>query len=675
VSIRLNKIARDLRASVADIAGFLRSNGFETEEDPNEILSDEIAELIRNNYTAYLVDRSRNSGNKPTAFKPETNGSEYLPVELKIIEAASREKKLIERIIGFTEFQWNFTVAKYKGECSQPIDFTVFDQVICDLLLVEKMPIEKIGSILGLDIINDPAEREILTTGLKALKDDKMVDGDDNLLFLSPTGISYAQQGVKYSTFSRKFELYFDTSFGSTNDIKNIFSNLESERVDASVTRLPNSLAAIQNLAEFQAPEIHFPAKNYLLQKVEFVGAESYSAKVWVILLENFRDNSIRTLVYDERQNKVLDILSEILDQQEPVKLKLLDQLIKLDEAIEYTQEEKKEDQIKIEQDLIEKQHEIDEAIDAQDVEKIKTIESEIFQIRRHFNSLEFEVELKRLFDETAEELWIISPWIKKATNYRIPFFEKYLKKGGKIFVAYSEPEQPGQEMALEPQLNKLLELEKKYQHFYLHQLPPFHYKNVWLRNTAENDLYYTGSYNILSFFVSQGLTHVRQEKMTRLDWDAEIQEQYLDVIARFGIKYINKAIEDLNTMCAGAPKAIDKAFLQRLKTLDNSKLLPFLNSGIDRFDEAYKELEKAKEENVNYFRRHYFEAQMESFSKRIQDLKGPIEFKLKKNWQTEYEQLRNEFMDFMDIQMGRAQEVAKAIDSLKTIPFNVKRK
>ncbi|MBK8686074.1 MAG: hypothetical protein IPN26_14480 [Bacteroidetes bacterium] len=153
--------------------------------------------------------------------------------------------------------------------------------------------------------------------------------------------------------------------------------------------------------------------------------------------------------------------MSEALDKQEHIKTELLDKLVKVDDAIEFTEEEKQNDQIEIETELIQKQIEIDEAIDNQDVGKIKELQKEVEAIKRHFNSLEFEIELKRLFDDTANDLWIISPWIKNATFKRIPFFEKYLKKGGRIFIAYSEPEEPGQVMAYDEPLNKLLDLEK----------------------------------------------------------------------------------------------------------------------------------------------------------------------------------------------------------------------
>lgn len=677
---RLSKIARDLNANISDVAEFLRTNGFDCEEDPNESFSEEIVEVIDNNFPAFIAEKRKDYKKQPTKSnklkKEEEPGTDQVPLELRIIEAGSKEKKLIERIIGFTEFDWNFTVAKYKGECSQPVEFNLFDEVLCDLLLTEQMSASKIGNILGLDIQKDPAEKEILLKAIQDLKDDKMLEGDESIMWLSDTGVDYAKNGVKFSTFTRTFELYFDQMGSSAVNVKSVFSKLKSEKTQSQVATLPSGLQEIRSLAENQAQEIHFPEKNYLLQSTEFISADSFKAKVWVILLENFRENTLRAIVYDEKQNIVVDSLSEALNKQEQIKKDLLEKLVKVDDAIEFTEEEKQTDQIEIETELIQKQLEFDKAIESQDVGKIKEIQKEVEAIKRHFNSLEFEVELKRLFDETANDLWIISPWIKWATLKRIPFFEKYLKKGGKIFVAYSEPEEPDQVMAFEEPLNKLLDLEKRYQNFYLHQLPPFHYKNVWLRKEDGNNLYYTGSYNILSFFVSQGLQKVRQEKMTRMDWNEEVQVEFADVIRQFGLKYANKAIEDFNSLCQNPPEKIDRTFLQKLKIVDYSKLKPFINQGIKQFDTAYKALEENKAENLNYYRKKYFEVRILDYRKQAEELsRQTISLDRKKSLEIEFEKLRDEFMDFLELQMSSAKEVAEMLANLKTFNFSAQQR
>lgn len=677
---RLSKIARDLRANISDVAEFLRTNGYDCDEDPNESFIDEIVEVIENNFPAFIAEKrkeyQKQSPKSNKAKKEEVPVSNQVPLELRIIEAGSKEKKVIERIIGFTEFNWNFTVANYRGECSQPVEFNLFDEVLCDLLLTEQMSAKKIGDILGFDIQKDPAEKEILLKAIQDLKDDKMLEGDESIMWLSDTGIDYAKNGVKFSTFTRNFELYFDLVGSTAANVKSVFSKLKSEKTQSQVSNLPDSLQEIRRLAEHQAQEIHYPDKNYLLQSAEFISADSFKAKVWVILLENFRENTLRALVYDEKQNLVIDSLSEALNKQEHIKTELLEKLVKVDDAIEFTEEEKQTDQIEIETELIQKQIEIDEAIDNHDVGKIKELQKEVEAIKRHFNSLEFEIELKRLFDDTANDLWIISPWIKNATFKRIPFFEKYLKKGGRIFIAYSEPEETGQVMAYDEPLNKLLDLEKRYQNFYLHQLPAFHYKNVWLRKEDGSNLYYTGSYNILSFFVSQGLQKVRQEKMTRMDWNEEVQEEFADVIRQFGLKYANKAIEDFNSFCQNPPAKIDRSYLQKLKTVDYSKLKPFINQGIEQFDTAYDELEEYKLENLNYYRKKYFEGKIADYRKQAEELsKQSISPDRKKSLESEFEKLRDEFMDFLELQMSSAKEVAEMLASLRTFNFSAQQR
>lgn len=102
--------------------------------------------------------------------------------------------------------------------------------------------------------------------------------------------------------------------------------------------------------------------------------------------------------------------------------------------------------------------------------------------------------------------------------------------------------------MADEDALNSLRELEDKYHNFYIHQLPVFHYKRVWLKANAGN-IYYTGSYNILSFFVKQGQKKYRQEEMSRLDWNSENDEEYKKIFLSFGDKYLNQAIEALRNL------------------------------------------------------------------------------------------------------------------------------
>ncbi len=674
---RLSKISKELEIGIAIIVEFLNLNGYECDENPYDELSADVVDFLKNNIFAYVSDKQKSDNvdiQTKQPKKPKTKTAEQIPLELKIIEVASKEKKLVERIIGFTDFDWHFTVAKFKGTCSQPIDFNVFDEVLCNLLSIEQMSAEKIGRILGLDIQTDPAEKEILLSAINELKKDKMIEGDESIYWLTELGKEYAENGVKFSTFNREFDLYIDLISGIKENIKNIFADLKSEKQYTNSNFIPTTLDEIKALAEQQAPEIHFPKKKFFLQDAVMQKAESFKAKVWVVLLENFRDNTIRAIVYDEKQDKTIEILSNALDKLEDEKQNLLEKLTKVsdneDFIVEFTNEEKQEEQIAIENELIQKQEEIEVAIEAQNIEKVKEITNQIFSIKRHFNSLEFEIELKRLFDETANDLWIISPWIKKyATERRIPFFEKYLRKGGRIFVAYSEPENETNVMADEDTFNKLLELEKGYQNFYLHQLPKFHYKRVWIRNNGEENFYYTGSYNILSFFVKQGLQNVRQEEMTKLDWSEENNSEYSEIFTRFGAKYLNKAINDLNDLRTNAPENIDKAFLQKVKASDYGKLKPFINQGISVFDEKYQELQDEKENSLRVYRELYVQSEIKNYKKEALELsKKTIPFERKRSIQSRLNILLNEFPEYSEL--DEIKEVLGLIRDLKTFDF-----
>ncbi len=669
---RLSKIARDFKSNISVVVEFLRVNGYECDEDPEVEFSSEVAEFIENNFPAFLSERSKENQRQAPKKKEKNNDtipSEQIPLELKIIESASKEKKLIERIIGFTEFDWNYTVAKFKGTCSQPVDFNLFDEVICDLLLTEQMSAEKIGNILGFDIQKDPAENDILLKAIKDLKADKMLDGDESILWLTDVGIEYAKNGVKFSTFTRDFDLYIDSIGVSKEKVKEVFRNLKSEKTsNFNKDILPKNVEEVKPIAEIQAPEIHFPKKNFLLQECSPTGAEGYKAKVWVVLLENFRDNTLRAIVYDEKQNKIVDTLSKALDKQEELKSELLERLVKVDDEIEFTNEEKQKEQVEIEQALIHKQEEIEEAITRQDAVKIKEIEKEVEAIKRHFNSLEFEVELKKLFDTTSDTILIQSPWVRDfAFKNRVPFIKEYLRKGGRVYIAYSENESfGGEDMVQEESKNLLAELDKNL-NFYCCELPAFHYKNVWLIRKNKENSYYSGSYNILSFFVHQNMKNVRQEKMTRMDWDSELEEQYLEVFKKFGLKYINSAIDDFNTLCQNPPAKIDRDYLQKLRKVENTKLSPFKGIGVMEFDSALGLLEETKAENLNHYRKIFFESEIERYKKQVIELsQKPLSPDRKKSLQNEFEKLREEFLDFLDLQISKGTEVTDMINNLK---------
>lgn len=672
MSKRLSKISRDLNVGISTIVAFLNSNGYSYEEDPSEMIPEDLVEFLQNNIEAYIHEKGEDfleTESKKSAKILKT--TQNIPLEIKIIDAANQKKKIVERIIGFTDFDWHYTVLKFKGECSQPVKFTVFDEVICKLLLLEQMSEEKMGNILGLDIKHDPAEKHILRSAIQDLKKDNMIEGDESVYWLTELGKRYAANGEKFSTYTKTFELYIDNIGDVKENAKTLFGSLVSEKQPTfQRTNLPNNIEDVKPIAELQAPEIHYPAKNYILQTCEVSGApEGFIGKVWVVLLENFKNNDYRILVYDEKSGKIIDELSTALSKLEDQKQFILEKLLKESEQDESpvlaTNEQKNESQIRVEKELIAKQEEIDQAIANADEKSAEIIKNDIALSKRHFNSVEFEIELKHLFEETNGELWIISPWIRNATFKRIPFFEQYLKKGGRIFVAYSEPEREGDIMALEEPYNKLMELDDMYQNFYIHQLPPFHYKRVWLRQEG-NNLYYTGSYNILSFFVRQGMQNFRQEEMTKLIWDDEEDVVYYNLLMKFAGKYINQAVEKLNEICK---RPVDKTLLKTLNLLSFNKIKPFVGKGEPIIDSKYQELLDTKEENIKLFRKKFFDQEIVVLLEEAKSLNRypVVPYEQKRSIQGRLNSLDNEFPEMGNSSLRK--EVVSILSKMKSTP------
>lgn len=667
---KLSKISKELNVGISVIAEFLNNNGYDCEENPNERIPEDAIEFLRNNISSYLQEDIDSTSKESSKQRKEVNEPTIeTPLEIKLIDCVSKHKLLIENIIGFTDYNWEYSVAKFHGTCSQPVKFTVFDEVLSKILLIKEMSLAEIGTILGFNIA-DEAEKNILLSAIEDLKQDKMISGDESVYWLTETGKEYAKNGVKFSTFERDFELYVDSTTGYKGNCRKVFERLKSEEQPSIKDKLPRNLEEVKPIAEIQAPEIHFPEKKYILQSCKPTSLQGYKTQLWVALLENFRDQTIRALVYDESQDCIIEELSEALNQNEELKQSILEILIEKDkdniEGIRYAREEdKKEEEIAtIESELITIQEEYDNAVNENNIDKAQEIAKNVFSTKRHFNSVEFEVELKRLFENTKCDLWIISPWIKKyATMHRLPFFERYLKKGGRIFIAYSKPENGVDEMADTEAMEKLLELENKYQNFYIHQLEPFHFKYVWVRGATEGDWFYSGSFNILSFYVKKGLTKVRQEMMTKIDWGAEEDLYFNQVLNLFGAKYLAETKASIKEF-QKEDIQVSREVLKEVKSLNLNKLKPFISHINEEFDNEYNELLKQKEDLIQQFKAEFFQRQLIEIRTQAEEYASDknLSVEKKREVQSKLNVLKNEYPDFLEEMM----EVQNLIDSLR---------
>ena len=657
MKIKLIKLAQELNSSISDIAKFLSENGREVIEDANETLDEETAEFVRDNLVVKVIEDSEplmeESIKEQRSLTPVYSKQD--PIELKIVEAASGKAKFIERIIGYTEFKWQYYIYRYKGLCSKPVPFDAFDEVICGILLRKKVTFEELGNILGLHVNEDIAEFQILADAIWSLINDGVILREDNLV-LTPKGIEYIQKGAKVSIYERDFDIYIDKVGDIKKNVRSIFSKLRSEKVGLNRKENDNdlSLDQIREYAIDQAPEVHFPDNDFILQQATFKSLTTRQATVWVVLLENFRDRTLRALVYDEESNQIIKELSDSLSANEDLKKQLLETMIteskQKEFQMEFTTEEKSPSQIEDEKVLIAQQEAYDTAVKEKDNKKAEKIRQQSKSEKRFFGSLEFEVELKRLFDTTSGDLWVISPWIRYVTHRRIPFFERYMKKGGRVFVAYSKPEKPDDVMAAPEQLAELQELERKYNNFYLFQLPAFHYKYVFLQN-VENPLFYTGSYNILSYFAEPN--KVRNEQMSKIDWSDEIQTSvFLPIMEQFGQKYIGDAKQKMEEIISHTPDILSLAKINAFAALKFDNLLPFVGKGCSDSDEQYQQLISMHSNHADALRKKFFTSELEKLKMRISKLDNSLAgIQVRKDIRETISELESTFPEMVDSQ------------------------
>ena len=225
-----------------------------------------------------------------------------------------------ESFIGLIDFEWPFTVATFIGECSMPEKLNIFEETICQLLSTDKdLSLLQIGTILGLDMEHDLAEKDILIHAIDKLKREKMVEGDESIYWITELGEKNLKDGTKNATYTKRFDLYIDALGDVCTNAKKIFESLEyHETTTFKRDHLPDNIEDVKAIAERQAPEIHYPKKNYILQSCSpdpETHPQGYVALVQVALMRNEKTNEFRVLVRDKKSKKIIDELSDALNK------------------------------------------------------------------------------------------------------------------------------------------------------------------------------------------------------------------------------------------------------------------------------------------------------------------------------------------------------------------------
>lgn len=427
--------------------------------------------------------------------------------------------------------------------------------------------------ILGLDVVNDKAEQSILRTAIETLRGFNAIEGDDSCMALTDAGRMYAERGERPDTYTKSFDIYIDKSHLSWLNIKNCIGDYLSKinEVNTPCDDLDLSLEQIKQYAECQAQDVHFPQNRYILESAIWKEGHEASYKVYVCFVQSIASSEeVRALVFDENSNALNPIMSEQINSNPELLAELLENCIKFEceidketivlegDAVETAKSEISEDikeaekQLVLEEENAHKASLSDTSADSSQPTNT-TNDKERLHKKALYDSLSFELELHKIFNEDdPDEVWLISPWIRKGAfmHDRGPLIENFLKDENKrVFIAYSEPAlnndgKPMMDEEVEPGI-KLL--DEQYPNFFYVQLPEFHLKNV-IEVKGDQKILFSGSFNVLSFSVSEEQKHVRREEMT-LAHHTVAKNKYADFQLEFAEIYasrIRKEIENL---------------------------------------------------------------------------------------------------------------------------------
>ena len=529
------------------------------------------------------LDNMKMSKIKKQTKKVSTPKKVQEPIGTRIAKAVFGAKKISERIFGYISYDIKFVRAVYHGKTQRPAKITALEKGIVGILLVdETASFEKIGSILGLDVVNDKAEQSILRSAIETLRGFNAIEGDDSLIALTEGGHAYADKGERPDTYTKDFDIFVDTSHPSWYNIKNcIGDNVKKiEEINTPCDDLNLELDQIKAYAEQQAQDVHFPQNRYLLESATWNEGHEASYKVYVCFVQNVANSEdVRAFVYDENTEGLNSLIADQINQDEDLKSELLNSCIRLEcendeettvlegDAVEVAKAEITEELKQAEQKMIKEEEEGEASEEVEDdVEDTTSNTSSATKAkapkisakdRLHkkalYDSLSFEVELQKIFTEDdPDEIWLVSPWIRKGAflHDRGPMIENFLRDENKrVFIAYSEPAtnndgKPMMDEEVEPGI-KLL--EEQYSNFFYVQLPEFHLKNV-IEVKGDQKILFSGSFNVLSFSVSEQQTHVRREEMA-LAHHTVARKKYDDCQLEFAEIYaerIKKQIESL---------------------------------------------------------------------------------------------------------------------------------
>jgi hypothetical protein len=483
-------------------------------------------------------------------------------LEMRLDSCIQKVKDLSELIIGYTPYTLNFVVSNYSGTTNKPSKVSAFANAVVGIILADgQSSFSHIGSILGLNVDIDLAERKMLENAIKQMLDIHLLEGGESAYNVTELGKTFAEHGEKMEPYPSNFSLWYLTNHKSYVNLQNDLNEDFVNDCDYSEGQeLPNSeltLDEIKALAEVQANHAHSSKDRYLLQEARKADTSYKSYNLIACFIRSVRTKEVRVLIYDDNSRKVLTELSAVIDSDETIKKSLYESMLGCTPDVEVLEEKDvviSEEQKHAEEDLLRA-----EETSKQDADKADNSEECSLEKRLHkralYDSLSFETEIHTIFQQdNADEIWLSSPWVGDDAfmQSRLPLIQEFVKKGGCVFISYSEGANglDSKKQMIGWQSNKAIQqMAKNYPgQFFYTQLEAFHSKNV-LEVKNGQCILFTGSFNVLSFHVIPSQqSHIRKEEMALAHYQVA-ENKYKEFKKRFALSYIKRALDSFDSL------------------------------------------------------------------------------------------------------------------------------
>lgn len=516
-------------------------------------------------------------------------------MEMRLDRCVQKVKDLSELVIGYTPYKLNFVINSYSGITNKPSKVSAFANAVVGIILADgQSSFTHIGSILGLNVDVDLAERKMLENAINQMLNIHLLEGDESAYNVTELGRTFAEHGEKMEPYPSKFSLWYVPEYiNYLNLHSDISESFVRERPEEEIVEIPSlTTDEIKCLAEKQASHAHSSKDRYILQEVNLEKTEHRSYDLWACFIRSVRTKQVRVLIYDDNTQKILTELSCIIDNSNALKKNLYDSMLGNNPdvvVIEQKDAIATEEQIKAEEDLL---NEEEQNGSEQPKEKTSSIEERLHK-RALYDSISFESELHTIFQhDNADEIWLSSPWVgdEAFMQSRLPLIQAFILQGGKVFISYSEAEEGldrsnGKGKMVGWQSNKAINnLAKTYPgQFFYAQFTAFHSKNVIEVKNGQSILF-TGSFNVLSFHVtSEHESHIRKEEMALAHYQVA-ENKYRDFKRQFAEVYIKRAEDSLDFLNENAILNYQNPALDYFRKDD--ALAPLFTDFDDKLDE-----------------------------------------------------------------------------------------